>query len=309
MASSAQNQQWSVLSQELANVIEKVGGSVVAVHGRRHLAGSGTHWRSGLVVTANHAIRRDDALSITLPDHSSASATLVGQDPSTDIALLKIEGAAGVATVQTISTTGLKVGHVVVAVGRSHLGDLAASSGIVARLGAPWRTWRGGEIDQLVRPDIRLYPGQSGSALVNAQGQVLGMNTAALARMATITVPTATVERVVGELIKHGHIRRPYLGLAMQMVTIPQDVSGKLKLESATGLLVMHLEIDGPGSKAGVMLGDVIISIQGHPASEVRTMQEALVGLRIGDPVRLTVIRGGEKRELNVTAGDRPTRK
>src|SRR5207244_6914442 len=103
--------------------------------------------------------------------------------------VLKIEGATALSTVQTTSTAGLKVGHLVVAVGRSHLGDLAATSGIVARLGGPWRTWRGGDIDQLVRPDVTLYPGQSGSALVNAQGQVLGMNTTALARMAVITVP------------------------------------------------------------------------------------------------------------------------
>ena len=131
-------------------------------------------------------LRRDGELSITLPDRRASSVTLVGRDPSTDVAVLKIETRADLSTVQTTSTTGLKVGHLVVAVGRSHLGDLAASSGIVARLGGPSRTWKGGEIDQLLRPDITLYPGQSGSALLNAQGQVLGMNTAALAGMAFV---------------------------------------------------------------------------------------------------------------------------
>src|SRR5216684_3312102 len=286
MASSVENQQWVALSQELANVIEKLSGSIVAVHGGRRLAGSGIHWRSGLIVTANHMIRRDSELSITLPDHNSSLATLVGRDPSTDVAVLKIEANAGLATVQTTSTAGLKVGHLVVAVGRSHLGDLAASSGIVARLGGAWKTWRGGQIDQLVRPDVTLYPGQAGSALMNARGQVLGMNTTALARMATITVPAITVDRVLGELLEHGHIRRPYLGLAMQTVSIPNDVRDRLKLESETGLMVMQVEADGPANKAGVMLGDVIISIHGKAAGDVA---DALAGLRTGDPAKVII--------------------
>jgi S1-C subfamily serine protease len=309
MASSPQNQQWVTFSQEIANVIENVSGSICAVHGGRRLAGSGIHWRPGLVVTVNHMIRRDEEISITLPDRSSASASLAGRDPSTDLAVLKIEDAPGFSTVQTTSAAGLKVGHWVVSVGRSHLGDLAASGGIVARLGAPWRTWRGGNIDQLIRPDVTLYPGQSGSALVNAQSQVLGMNTSALARMATITVPAATVDRVIEELLQHGHIRRPYLGIAMQAVPVPEGLREKLKLESATGLLVMSVEADGPGSKAGVMLGDVVVGIQGKAIGELPAVSDALDGVQPGDQAKLTIVRGGEKRELNVTAGDRPARK
>src|SRR5262245_7004892 len=150
-ASSMQNQQWLALSQEFANVIEEVSGSIVAVHGGGRLTASGIQWRQGLIVTASHAIRRDEQLSITLPDQNSAAATLVGKDSSTDVALLKIEKAAALATASTASTAGLKVGHIVLSIGRSHLGHTAASSGIVARLGGEWRTWRGGEIDQLVR--------------------------------------------------------------------------------------------------------------------------------------------------------------
>ncbi len=309
MASSAQDQKWVSLSHELANVIEKLSGSIVAVRGGRRLAASGINWRSGLIVTANHMIRHDAELSVIMPDHGSAPATLAGRDPSTDVAVLKIDDVKRLSPVQTTSTAGLKVGHVVVAVGRSHLGDLAASSGIVARLGGPWTTWRGGEIDQLVRPDITVYPGQSGSALVNSQGQVLGMNTVALARAAAITVPTATVDRVVGELLEHGHIRRPYLGLAMQTVPIPDDVRRQLKLELENGLLVMHVEADGPGAKAGLMLGDLIISIQGKATGNLIKLQGALSGLRTGEQTKLTVIRAGEKRELSATIGDRPIRK
>ena len=308
-ASSMQNQQWSGLSQELANVIEKVSGSVVAVHGGGRLGASGIQWRPGLIVTVSHAIRRDEQLSITLPDQNSASAALVGKDASTDVALLKIEKAGALATISTTSTDGLKVGHLVLAVGRSHLGHVGASSGIVARLGGEWQTWRGGAIDRLLRPDIRLYPGQSGSALVNSQGQVLGMNTSALARMAAITVPAATVERVVDELLEHGHIRRPYLGLAMQGVAVPDDVSKKLKLESPAALLVVHVEPEGPANKAGVMLGDVILRVQNRATGDPSIVHDALRALRPGEQARLTVLRGGEQRELAVSVGDRPSRK
>lgn len=309
MASSMRNEQWLAFSQELANIIEKVGSSIVAVRGGGRLGASGIHWRPGLIVTTSHTIRRDEELSITLPDQSSAPATLVGRDPSTDVAALKFENAKRLSAIKTSSPTGLKVGHFVAAVGRSQLGDLAASAGIVARLGAAWRTWRGGDIDQLLRPDIRLYPGQSGSALVNAQGEVLGMNTAALARIAAITVPTATVDRVLDELLEHGHIRRPYLGVAMQTVAIPEDVGKKLKLELPAGLLVVHVEPDAPGSRAGLMLGDVILRIDGKAVGDLSVMQDAIRALRTGDQAKLAVLRGGELREFAVAAGDRPMRK
>ena len=301
--------QWETLSQELAKIVEQVGATVVAVHGGRRPAASGIHWRSGLIVTADHALRRDAQLTVILPDRTSAPAQVIGRDPSTDIAVVKIDDASKLATAQTSLTEGLRVGHMVLAVGRSHLGDIAASAGIVARLGAEWRTWRGGQIDQLIRPDVSLYPGQSGSALVNSQGQALGMNTNALARMSTITVPTSTIDRVVGELVEHGHIRRPYLGLAMQMVALPDDVRKKLKLESQTGLLVMHVEDDGPGSKAGVMLGDIIISIEGKSAGDLGSLREALGGLRTAQQASVTVMRGGEKKDLTVTTGDQPSRR
>ena len=304
----ASSEQLLALSQELANVVEQLSESVVAVHGGHRVGASGIHWRSGLIVTARHAIRHGEEFSITLPDHGVASAALVGRDSSTDLALLKTD-AKGLATVQTSTTAGLKVGHLVIAVGRSHLGDLAASTGVVARLGGPWRTWRGGQIDQLLRPDITLYRGQSGSALVNVRGEVLGMNTGALARMAAITVPASTVDRVITELLEHGHVRRAYLGIAMQTVALPDTVRAKLKLESATGLLVMHVESEGPGSKAGLMVGDLMIRIQDKVAADLSSLQEALAGKRPEQTVKLTIIRGGEERGVDVTLGDRPSRK
>jgi S1-C subfamily serine protease len=308
-SSSTQNQQWLALSQEFSNVVGKVSSSLVAVHGGGRPGASGIHWGSGVIVTASHMVRRDDELSVTLPDRNSAAATLAGRDPSTDVAVLKIEKNGELSVIETASTAALKVGHVVLAVGRSHLGDVAASSGIVARIGEAWRTWRGGEIDQLLRPDVRIYPGQSGSALLNGQGQVLGMNTTALARVAAITVPAKTIDRVVEELLEHGHIRRPYLGLAMQTVALPEKTQEKLKLKSPTGLLVVHVEEGGPGGSAGITLGDVILGIQEKPADELSAVHDALRGMKTGDRAKLSVLRGGETREFIVTLGERPVRK
>jgi S1-C subfamily serine protease len=145
--------------------------------------------------------------------------------------------------------------------------------------------------------------------LVNSQGQVLGMNTSALARMAAITVPVSTIDRVADELLEHGHIRRPYLGLAMQTVAVPEDVTKKLRLESPTALLIMHVEPEGPASKAGIMLGDVILRVQNKPAVDPSIVQDALRGLRTGEQAKLIVLRGGEQREVAVAVGDRPSRK
>lgn len=305
MSSSMENAQWDVLSREIAARIASVGESVVAVHGGRRPGASGIHWRTGLIVTADHMTRGGQEILLTLPDRNSIPATLVGRDPSTDLALIKSDGLAGVTVAQTTTAQELQVGHIVAAVGRSHLGDLAASSGIVARLGAAWKTWRGGKIDQLIRPDLTLYPGQSGSALINSEGKVLGVNTTALARMATITVPCSTVERVIGELLEHGHIRRPYLGLAMQTVSLPDGVRQKLQPSIETGLLVMHVEPDGPAIKAGVMLGDLIVGMQNKAVGALAGLQSALSELKTGQAARLSIFRGGERKQLEVVIGDR----
>ncbi|HXZ78820.1 MAG TPA: trypsin-like peptidase domain-containing protein [Terriglobales bacterium] len=299
---------WAALSNETAELVEYVAGSVVAVHGGRWLAASGVHWRPGVVVTANHLLRRDEDLKVTLPDGSSVPGILAGRDPSTDIAAVKIEGAK-LPVVERAGLEGLKVGHFVLAVGRSTRGEVAASAGIVARLGGPWKTWRGGQIDHLLRPDVRLYLGQAGSALVNGDGKVLGINTPALARRATITVPAATVDRVLDELLKRGYIARPYLGVAMQPVPLPEDVWTKLKLDSHTGLLVMHAEADSPASKARLMLGDVIVALQGKPVGDVGEMLERLGELHSGESAKVSIVRGGEKVEVSVTVGERPRRR
>ncbi|HVH88221.1 MAG TPA: trypsin-like peptidase domain-containing protein [Terriglobales bacterium] len=300
--------QWETLSSQFAEVAEQADKFVVAVHGGRRLAASGIAWRAGIVVTANHMLRRADDIEITFADKSKRTASLVGRDPGTDIAVLRTVNSESGAPTQLGSVTGLRVGQLVLAVGRSTLGDLAASAGIVARLGGPWQTWRGGKIDSLLRPDVTLYPGQSGSALLDSQAHVLGMNTSALARAAAITVPTQTIERVVGEILEHGGVFRPYLGLAMQPVALPRELASKLKIEGETALMVMQVEPDSPSAEAGITLGDIVLKINEQPVSGIDDIQAVLGRAKRGDSVALGYARGGGFATAKLKLADRPRR-
>ena len=304
----AVNSAWETLSNQFAEIAEQTGKFVVAVYGGRRVAASGIIWRSGIVVTASHMLRRTDDVEIAFGADSRHKATFLGRDPGTDVAVLRLEKADSAAPELLSDTSKLRTGQLILAVGRSTLGDLAAAAGIIARLGTPWQTWRGGKIDTLLRPDVTLYPGQSGSALVDSRGRVLGMNTSALARAATITVPAATVERVVNEIVEHGGVFRPYLGLAMQAVAVPPELSSKLKMEQESALMVMQVEPASPSSEAGITLGDLIISINSQPVSGIEDVQRVLGKAKRGDSVDLGYVRGGQPASARVKLADRPRR-
>lgn len=298
--------QWDAISGQFAELAEQASKFVVAVHGGGRIAASGIMWRSGIVVTASHMLRRGGEFEIALWDNSVRKASLAGRDPGTDLAVLRLEGASVEALPQFGNPAELRVGQIVMAVGRSTLGELSASAGIIARLGASWQTWRGGRIDSLLRPDVTLYRGQSGSALVDSRARILGMNTSALARSAAITIPTATVGRVVDEVMQHGGVFRPYLGLAMQAIAIPEDLRSKFSLAQESALMVMQVEPASPSSEAGIMLGDVIFSIGGVPAHGIEQVQRALNAAKRGDSVEIQYVRGGQRTSVNVKLVDRP---
>ena len=297
--------QWDTLSAQFTHIAEQADRFVVAVHGGSRIATSGILWRSGIVVTANHMLRRTGEYEVRIWDKSSRKAALIGRDSGTDLAVLQMEGSNS-DTVQLGNAGELRVGQLVMAIGRSTLGDLSASAGIIARLGASWQTWRGGRIDSLLRPDVTLYRGQSGSALVDSRARVLGMNTSALARSAVITVPNTTVDRVVEEILQHGAVFRPYLGLAMQPIAVPPELRAKLNLQSETALMVMQVEASSPSAEAGIMLGDVIVGIAGTPVEGIEQIQRALSSSRRGHSVDIEYVRGGQLAPANVKLADRP---
>ena len=188
------------ISNEFASAAEKVGNSVVAVHARRWMPTSGIEWKKGVVVTVHHGVRRDEDIKVLLGSGRAVAAELAGRDPSTDIAVLRIdEGSSG--TPQLGDSTTLRLGHLVLALGRTRRGDVVASSGIIGGISGEWRNRRGGNLDQHIRLDLALYPGFSGGPLVNSRGEVVGINTRGLGHGRAVTVPVATVNRVVEELL------------------------------------------------------------------------------------------------------------
>jgi S1-C subfamily serine protease len=278
----------------------------VAIHARRRIPSSGLIWSEGLVVAANHTVTRDEDISITLPDGSSAPAVLVGRDPSTDIALLRSDSAG--APAERSGGDGLQVGRLVLAVGRPGTGA-TASLGIISGVGPEWRTWQGGRIDRFVRLDLSVYDGFSGSALADAGGRLLGLNTSGLSRAAALSIPVKTVERVAGELLQRGRIVRGYLGLAVQPVRMPRAMQDDLSLPGPAGLVIINLEADGPAERAGLLLGDIITGLEGQHISDPADLLAFLASETVGKQVSLKIVRAGSAKAVSVTVGERPSRK
>jgi len=295
------------LSNDFAAAAEAVGSSVAAIYGRRWMPSSGIQWRKGFIVTAHHTIRREEDITVVGVGGKSFKANLAGRDPSTDLAILKVSEESAL-PIPSFGDGGLKLGHVVLALGRSRGSNLVASAGIVGGISGEWEPRRGGRVDQHIRLSLELYPGFSGGPLVNAQGKVVGINTRGLSRGRAVTIPLATVNRIVDELIEKGHIAKPYLGLAMQPVAVPESLRGKVPGAGNSAVLVVHVEPAGPADKAGVLLGDVVVELQGKPVEDTGDIQQLLGSAKIGDTVSATVLRGGAPVKLSITLADRPAR-
>ena len=297
----------NALSHDLAHVVEQVSPSIVAVNARHHLSSSGVYWRDGIIITAAHTIRRTDEISVILANSQSVVATLAGVDPSTDLAVLKIDNPE-LSPPLFGDVAQLKVGHVVLAVGRGAQRGLNATLGIVGVLSGSWRTWRGGLIDQFIGLDLVLHPGAAGGPLTDSHGRVLGINTLGLSRSMALTIPLSTVNRVVTHLLEKGHMGLGYLGLGMRPIPLPENLKSTLNLSADSGLIVVTVEPDGPGSKAGVLFGDVIVALEGTAVSNIRDLQAFLEPESVGKTIPVSIIRGGKPIEINVTIGERRRR-
>lgn len=295
------------LSENLADVVGRVGRSVVAVHGRHRMPSSGVIWRHGVVVTAAHTIRREDGIEVTLTDGSTVAAVLAGLDLGTDLAVLKLDG-VDLDPVESGDARSLKPGHLALAVARADELGISADFGVIASTGGPWRTWRGGQLDAFVRLDGGLRPGFSGAALADMRGQVMGICTSALMRGAGMVIPGMTVERVTAELLTKGRVSRGYLGVGTQQVSLPEAWVNKLNLAFKSGLLINSLAPGGPAEQAGAMIGDILIELDGRPCRDMDDVHAALGSASIGQQLQVALIRGGERHACSVTVGERPQR-
>jgi len=288
-------QDLAALSAELSAVTARAGQSVAAVHARPRFSSSGVLWKPGVVVTAEHTVRREEDITVTLPDGTTAPAALAGSDAGTDIAVLKVESSGPALTVAGEPAAG----ELALSIGRSQDSGVNATMGIVSAVSGPWQTWRGGRLDRYIRLDLTLYPGSSGGLVVNVAGETIGIATSALSRIAGLAIPAATVGRVVEEILARGHVARGYLGVGLQTVELPNHQKG---------LIVLSVGEDGPAAKAGVLIGDILVSLDGSGVSDTDDIQRILAARAIGQSVEAVAIRGGEPRRIPVTIGERPRR-
>ena len=292
------------LSQNLADAVEKAGRAVVAVNARHRIGSSGVHWRSGVIVTADHTVRRDEEITVTLPDNRKVAAKLVGRDSTTDLAVLKLQD-VDLPTAEIGDAESLKVGHMVLAVARPGESGLSASWGVVSAKGGAGRNWCGGQIDSFLRLDLSLYPGFSGGALVDASGTVVGINTSGPRNM-VLAIPVDVVNRVIETLLEKGRIARGYLGLGMQPVVFPDTLKSALNLSSAGGVIVVNVEPNGPADRAGVLIGDVLLEFDNTPVSDTADVQAVLSPESVGKTFRVQMIRGGARVEVAIAVSERP---
>ena len=292
------------LSDALADAVERAARSTVQVNGRGRLPASGVVWTAdGAIVTADHVLERDDEISVGLPDGSEVAATLAGRDPGSDLAVLRV-AADGLVPAEHAPDGETRVGHLVLALGRPSAGGPQASFGAVSAIGGPWRTFRGGRVDGYLRPDVTLYPGFSGGPLIDVRGRVAGINSSRLRRGAGLTIPSAAVDGIARALLDQGRIRRGYLGVASQPARLPDALAAKLDGQE-TGLLIVSVEDGSPADAAGLMVGDILVRIEDTRLDDHAELQAALGADRVGSATPLTVLRGGEVRELTVTIGER----
>jgi S1-C subfamily serine protease len=286
-------------------VVEDKSASVVRVQGRSRAPSSGVIWSAdGVIVTAHHTLERDEEIEVLLPDGKTVLGTVLGRDPSTDTAALRVP-ASGLVACDWSGGDDLKVGHLVLALSRTSRSPRALL-GVVSSLGGSWRTPAGGRLDRFLETDIGPYPGFSGSLLVDVAGGAIGLNTSGLRRGSSLALPASTLARVMASLLSHGQTRRGFLGVGLTPVRLPAPVSTDLGQTAA--LMVLSVEGDSPASRAGILLGDVLLAFDGREVSQVGDLLPFLDEERVDSAVTVKLLRAGAVRESALTIGERPVR-
>lgn len=289
-------------SNGLSAAVEKGGASTILVDARKRYPASGIAYTDDLVLTADHVVTREDDIKVALPDGKTLSATIAGRDPGSDLAILRLPEKA---LTPAKTSDSIKVGQLVLALGRPSSAGMQASWGIVTAISGPTRTFRGGLLDEYVQTETTPYPGFSGGPLVNTEGDVLGLNTSGLTRGSSLTIPVKVAWRIADALATHGTVRRGYLGVRTQPVDIAEAARAALKREQSHGLLVLWLEEDGPAATAGILVGDILVAVSGQAVGDADDLFSALSADTVGKSIAVEVLRGGRPETVAVTVGER----
>jgi len=282
-------EQWSAA---MADAVSAAAPGVLAVQTRRARA-SGFVWRPGWIVSSEEGLPEDEEAEIVLPGGTTVAAKVAGRDPTTDVLLLRCEGAT--ASPVAFDAAPLRAGEVVITLGAREGLPLVAG-GLVSLAGPAWRSLRGGEIDARIELDLRLRPGAEGALVLNAKGQAAGMAVFG-PRRRVLLIPAATIERVAAQLMAHGRMPRGYLGLSLQPVRVDA---------CSVGAMVMGVAAQGPGAAAGIHQGDIIVAMNGQPIRSVPLLLRALGPASVGTVLALSLRRAGEAVEVQLTVGERP---
>ena len=280
------------LSSSLSDLVAQTAGGIVAVHSHRSRA-SGFVWRPGFIVTASEALAEEGEISVVLAGGETVGATLAGRDPTTDVALLRIDRAETKPAAG--SSNPVLAGSLAVVVGAQD-GDPTAALGVVSLAGGKWRSLRGGEIDARIELDVSLRRASEGGLALDPTGGAIGMAVFG-PRRRVLVIPFATIDRVATKLQSSGRIPRGYLGLGLQPVRLDN---------AAVGAMVMSVDAKGPGAAAGIRQGDVITAFDGQAITGVQALVRSLGPDSVGKRVRLGLRRAGEPTEVNLTVGEKP---
>ncbi len=288
------------LSAELAGVVGRVGPSVVRVDDGSRLTATGVVWTAdGLILTTSHGVERDEDVAVELADGTRLPAQIVGRDSESDLALLRVS-AGGLPAVARAADGDVQVGHLVLALGRPGGAGLQATLGIIsARLEAQ----NDGQPEYLLHTDANLYPGFSGGPLVNVAGQMVGLANLSFGRGQGVALGVPILGSVAQALLTQGGVSRGYLGVSTQSVPLPETLRASLDLTQAHGLLIVQIGDGSPAERGGLLLGDILLGLDGHPVEDADTLRRRLRALAAGQSGALTLARGGQKQDLSLALG------
>jgi S1-C subfamily serine protease len=298
----------ATFSQAVVDLVAQAETGVVAIKGAPYRTSSGISLAPDIIACCHHVLKRDETVAGASSDGREFQATIMGRLPGLDVAILKVD-AGGLNPLPSADLSSLKPGALVAAVGWTLDVGASASLGILGAAGGPRRTWRGGALDHFLRLDINLYPSQSGGAVVDSEGKIIGLATPALSRHSAMAIPIDTLQHLGNELRTLGRIRRGYVGVGAQAVPVPAGLVQKLQIDVQAGLMLLSVEPDSPAEKAGLQLGDILVMLNGKPTSDVDDLQDVLGGDSVGKMLDALLIRGGEPVRTSITIGERPAPK
>jgi S1-C subfamily serine protease len=304
-------------SRAVTQVVDRVGPTVVRIdvfnRERPGRAGSGSGVLvapDGLVVTNSHVIGGAARVAITTVDGRTLSARVVGDDPDTDLALLRVDNADTFPAALLGNSKRLRRGQLVIAIGNPLGFESTVTAGVVSALGRSLRARTGRLIEDVIQTDAALNPGNSGGPLVSTHGEVVGINSAVIlgAQGICFAVASNTANFVLGELVRHGRVRRAYIGISAQQTAIPRRLQLAAGIDQEAAAIIAVIEPDSPAGRAKLATGDIIIRLDDQPVTGVDDLIRSLTGERIGNEVEVEVLRRGQRQRISLVPEERQRR-